>query len=251
MRIVTWNCNMAFYRKAAALEALKPDIAIIQECAKPEVLAMRGWDVPGPDQFLWMGDNPNKGLGVFAYGDYRLSLPDFSINARLRHILPVEVSGPVPFHLLGIWAQNLSGGISRKHQLGPLRRALTAYGSFLEAGPCVVSGDLNNSVYWDKPGWRINQAKALERLNCLDTISAYHHFRKCAQGDEPEPTLYWRDRKKDGPTYHIDFTFIPTAWKDAVTDCWIGSFEDWVGAGLSDHVPLVVDVDEGSVTPLP
>jgi hypothetical protein len=24
----------------------------------------------------------------------------------------------------------------------------------------------------------------------------------------------------------------------------VGDFEDWVGRGLSDHVPLIVDIDE-------
>ena len=57
-----------------------------------------------------------------------------------------------------------------------------------------------------------------------------------------EPTLYWRDRTKDGPTYHIDYVFLPTPWIGrAKVD--IGSFEAWCGAGFSDHVPVIVDVD--------
>ena len=59
---------------------------------------------------------------------------------------------------------------------------------------------------------------------------------------ETEPTLYWRDRLKDGPTYHIDYVFLPRDWAAGVREMTLGSFEDWCGARLSDHVPLVVDV---------
>jgi exodeoxyribonuclease-3 len=56
------------------------------------------------------------------------------------------------------------------------------------------------------------------------------------------PTLYWRDRTKDGPTYHIDYVFLPSHLVGRAR-IEIGSFEAWCGAGLSDHVPVVVDLD--------
>ena len=34
LRIVTWNCGMALARKVPSLVALKPDIAVVQECSK-------------------------------------------------------------------------------------------------------------------------------------------------------------------------------------------------------------------------
>jgi exodeoxyribonuclease-3 len=54
------------------------------------------------------------------------------------------------------------------------------------------------------------------------------------------PTLYWRDRTKDGPTYHIDYVFLPSSRIERAR-VEIGSFEAW--CGLSDHVPVVVDLD--------
>ena len=62
-------------------------------------------------------------------------------------------------------------------------------------------------------------------------------------GLEREPTLYWRDRREDGPTYHIDYVFLPGLWIEKVRDLSIGGFEAWCGSGLSDHVPVVVDVE--------
>ena len=72
---------------------------------------------------------------------------------------------------------------------------------------------------------------------------AYHTLRGEPQGQESVPTLYWRDRKKDGPTYHIDYVFLPAQWLGRVREMAIGTFEDWCGSGLSDHVPIVVDIN--------
>lgn len=54
---------------------------------------------------------------------------------------------------------------------------------------------------------------------------------------------------RDGPTYHIDCVFLPTPWV-GMASVGVGSFEAWCGAGFSDHVPVVVDVEIGA-TPTP
>jgi hypothetical protein len=36
---------------------------------------------------------------------------------------------------------------------------------------------------------------------------------------------------------------LPKLWLDRLRDVEIGSFEAWCGSGLSDHVPVLVDVD--------
>ncbi len=242
MRIVVWNCNMAFHRKLDALRRLKPDIAIVCECADPARLRARvagDWLEEDP---VWVGDNPNKGLAVFAFNGYRarLAAPHYP---TLRHIAPLHISGRDECNLLAVWAQNASGGVTRKHQAGPMRRALSKYKTFLSARPAVIAGDLNNNAIWDKPGWRINHMSLVRALEKRGLVSAYHGLRGEAHGEETAPTLYWRDRTKDGPTYHIDYLFIPKTWVGAVRDLTVGSYEDWCGAGLSDHVPILVDLD--------
>jgi endonuclease/exonuclease/phosphatase family metal-dependent hydrolase len=42
--------------------------------------------------------------------------------------------------------------------------------------------------------------------------------------------------------FHIDYIFVPKLWK--LRSVEVGSFES--GGRLSDHVPLVVDVNIGS-----
>ena len=241
MRLVAWNCAMALHRKFDALLSLEPDIAVVSECADPERLKARGLD-HGAGQPLWIGDNPNKGLAVFAFNGYSLRLAE-EYQATLRWIAPVHVDGPRRFNLLAVWAQNLSGGVSRKRQSGPLRRALSRYKTLLSGEPAFLAGDLNNNVIWDRPGWRINHAVAVEKLAALGLVSAYHERTGEPQGRETMPTIYWRDRTKDGPTYHLDYIFMPRGHLDNVRDFHVGSFEEWCGARLSDHVPVVLDID--------
>ena len=77
----------------------------------------------------------------------------------------------------------------------------------------MIAGDLNSNTIWDKPGWRINHSTKVRILEeSFGLVSAYHAVRGEAHGQESEPTLYWRDRTKDGPTYHIDYVFLPAGW---------------------------------------
>lgn len=242
MRLVFWNCNMALHRKMDALMALAPDIAVISECAEPETLASRGGPEFCAGTCVWMGENNNKGLGVFSLGAHRLTRAA-PFHPTLRYVLPVHVTGPEKFNLMAVWAQNASGGNTRKHQLGPFRRAVSKYRDFLDRDPCIIGGDFNNNRIWDKPGWRMNHMTKVARLRELGLVSAYHALTGEAQGQEATPTHYWRDRTKDGPTYHIDYVFVPEHRLPAITHFSVGTFEDWCGAKLSDHVPLVIDIE--------
>lgn len=244
MRLVAWNCNMALHRKIEPLLALRPDIAVISECAEPERLRRLSaidWMESDP---VWIGRHATKGLAIFAFNGYRTSLsPDYW--SRLDYVAPIRVEGPLAFNLLAVWAQNAGGGVTRKYQLGPLRRGLSRYRDFLLEGPSVVAGDLNNNAIWDRPGWRINHMAKVKILRKLGLVSVYHERLGERQGEETTPTIYWRDRKRDGPTYHIDYIFLPRSWLPAVSDFSIGSYDEWCATGWSDHVPLVLDVEPG------
>ncbi len=247
---------MALHRKAEALLALRPDIAVISECAEPARLRARslgarsrgersGGERSLGDWFetepVWIGDNLNKGLAVFGFNGYRPRLND-RYAPYLRYVAPVHVAGPVAFNLLAVWAQNFSAGITRKRQSGPLRRALSRYREFLSDAPVVIAGDWNNNVNWDRPGWRINHQTKVDMLARMGLVSAYHETTGEAQGAETTPTIYWRDRTRDGPTYHIDYIFLTRDLMDRVGGFEVGGFDDWCGNGLSDHVPLLVDI---------
>jgi endonuclease/exonuclease/phosphatase (EEP) superfamily protein YafD len=40
---------------------------------------------------------------------------------------------------------------SYKERLGPLRRAIRTYQTFIGSSPTIVAGDFNDNVKWDRP----------------------------------------------------------------------------------------------------
>ncbi len=72
-------------------------------------------------------------------------------------------------------------------------------------------------------------------------MSAYHQFLGLAQGAEQHPAFY--SRSEDGPTYHIDYVFVPQDSLTLLESVVVGSRSEWIASGLSDHAPLVVDLD--------
>jgi exodeoxyribonuclease-3 len=242
MRLATWNCCMAFDKKIDDLLVLRPDIAIVPESADSQTLRSKRPDIRLSGH-VWEGKNKHKGLGVMAFGAYELELDTASYSPSNEIVLPIRVNGPVSFNLLAVWSFNDRGQPGRRKRPGPVLRAIDAAARFCaESRPLVIAGDFNNHTVWDKPGKPNNMAAIYEAIEGLGLVSAYHWNRGVALGDEREPTHFWRDRRKDGPTYHIDYVFVPRQWASGGMAFEIGGFEGWCGPGGSDHVPLLVDV---------
>ena len=105
MKIITWNCNMAFRKKADLILRYKPDILIIPECECPDKLLFKS-DTPKPKDALWFGENQHKGLGVFSYCDLRFKVLDVH-NDSFKMIVPIAVSSAqFNFNLFAVWANN-------------------------------------------------------------------------------------------------------------------------------------------------
>ena len=147
MKIITWNCNMAFRKKAPAILALKPDLLIIQECEEPARLTFdRG--VRKPSGLLWFGTNPNKGLGVFSYGKYKLETLVHHEPA-FRMVVPIAVTSPSNiFTLYAIWANNPTDPDGT--YVEQVWKAINHYDLHLNSTPSILAGDFNSNAIWDR-----------------------------------------------------------------------------------------------------
>ena len=105
LRVITWNCNMAFRKKIQLVESLSPDILIVPECEHPEKLKFELRNTP-PHDFFWHGKNLNKGLGVFSFTDFKIELMAFH-NEDFKTVLPLKIyNSSKTYTVLAIWANN-------------------------------------------------------------------------------------------------------------------------------------------------
>lgn len=249
---------MALHKKWDLLASLQADVVVAQECAAPEILVKAGFRFD--DQTAcWVKPylgSANKGLGVFAAPGWSLRVPPVyqelleRWSDRLDLILPVEVSGPIRFNLLAVWSFNNRQRKDKRRIEGPVLLALQELNAWMRETPTVVIGDFNHNVIWDTKTGKNNFQTAIERLEARGLRSAYHELRGEAFGKESVPTHYWRDIKEDGPTYHIDYAFVPTDWLEKCQHFEVGSFTEWCGSEKSDHVPLILEcrlTDEGEL----
>ena len=141
MRIITWNCNLNFKAKFDVIGALKPNILVIQEC---EQLPKDYF--PNTD-YLWIGRNPKKGLGVLIFDGVGSISPEY--DDKFIEFLPIISDFG---HLLGVWAFNHRAKKYGEDVKGHILQALEKYEPILaDANTIGVIGDFNNSIVWDKP----------------------------------------------------------------------------------------------------
>jgi exodeoxyribonuclease-3 len=233
MKIITWNCNMAFRKKADFILSYKPDILIVPECEHPGKLKFNT-NTPLPTDILWNGTNQNKGLGVFSYSKYKFRLLDIH-DDRLKNILPIAVTGgSQDFTLFAIWAYNPQD--RNYNYIGQVWKAIHQYESIMKSKNIILAGDFNSNVIWDKLHRKSNHSMVVEKLTNLNIFSTYHTHLNLAQGVEAHPTYFmYRHQEK---SYHIDYCFASTGLIDKLENVEIGTYEKW--ALYSDHSPVIV-----------
>lgn len=236
MRIITWNCNMAFRKKAAAILAHRPDVLVVPECEHPARLVFDE-NVPKPTDVLWTGTNESKGLAVFSYGDFRLKKIRIH-NPAFRYILPVRVSGPIAFTLFAVWANNPSDPDGT--YVEQVWKAIHYYNKHITRKQTVLAGDFNSNTIWDRKYRVGNHSHVVEKLARKKIESVYHRYHGQLHGAELHPTQFMY-RHRDKP-YHLDYCFASKDLADRITSVEIGAHEEW--ARLSDHVPLITQFED-------
>lgn len=235
MKIITWNCNMAFRKKAGHILAYMPDILVIPECEHPDKLKFAD-DVQKPTDIRWFGENKNKGLGIFSYGHFKLRLIK-NHNPAFKMIVPIAVTGiNCKFTLFAVWANNPADpdGV----YVEQVWKALNHYK--LKKKNTILAGDFNSNSIFDKK-YRIgNHSHVVDLLHKKSITSCYHLHLKQLQGKEEHPTHYLY-RHQDKP-FHLDYCFASSDLADKISSVEIGEFELW--KQYSDHVPVMVSFNE-------
>lgn len=232
MRIISWNCNMAFRKKLEAVLIYMPDILIVQECEHPDKINFDGW--PKPTDVLWLGKNINKGIAIFSFSEYRFNLLD-AHNEAFKMIIPISVeSENTKFNLFAVWANNpsdLDGAYIEQ-----VWKAIHYYDRLLISNNTILVGDFNSNKIWDRKGRACSHQNMVSILESKSIFSIYHRFHNQHQGHELHPTLYMY-RRRNRP-YHIDYCFASEYFTDKVDSVVIGEYDYWIQ--YSDHMPLII-----------
>jgi exonuclease III len=233
MKIVTWNCNGALRKKFEKLEEFDAEVLIVQECENPEFVKeklYRNW----ANNYLWIGDNKNKGVGVFAKPEIRLKKLDWSNsfrNSSVKYFLPCNINNQ--FNLLAVWTH---------YNNSPNFRYIGQFWKYMQINKplfnnILIAGDFNSNSCWDQWDRWWNHTDVVKELKEIGVESVYHHFKNEEQGNESLPTFFLQ-RKLNKP-YHIDYFFAGSELLSNLKSISVEQFENW--KHLSDHCPLVLE----------
>jgi exodeoxyribonuclease III len=224
MRVVVWNCCRGpLSKKLSVLERLEADVAVVAEC--PQLDGTTEWS------YAWCGANPRQGLAVLVREPFSVAaLP--SVSGAAPFVLPVRVSGPVPFNLLAVWTQKEANYVQG------LRSVLEAYEGLLAERPAILAGDLNSNAIWDREHRSYSHSDFVADMESRGFVSSYHTFLGEQQGSETRATHHWR-WSADSP-FHIDYCFIPRSWVAQLAGVAVLPLDP--SERISDHLPLVVDL---------
>ncbi len=103
MKIITWICNGAFRKKFENIINLNADIYIIQECENPSESTDKKYQ-EWAENYIWIGDNKNKGLAIFVKPEIKLEKLDWSNQFKdhsVKHFLSCKIN--MDFILLAVW----------------------------------------------------------------------------------------------------------------------------------------------------
>ncbi len=253
MKIVNWNCHGALRNKIEQLDKLNADIYIIQECEDPKFSTKKYKEWAG--DYLWVGDNKNRGIGIFPKENIDIKKLDWNGNFKIQGLnsksnliswktsdlklfLPFSINNM--FTVLAVWTKGKDG--EKFGYIGQVWKYLQIHHKELHQKKTFIIGDFNSSQKWDKEkridAWW-NHASVVEELSDMGFESLYHFKTKELQGLETKAT-YFHHKKKDS-SHHIDYVFCS---KDMLSflELDIKQYNDWIK--LSDHMPIVINIDK-------
>ncbi|WP_348944534.1 endonuclease/exonuclease/phosphatase family protein [Chitinibacter sp. FCG-7] len=255
MKIISWNCNGGLRNKTYFLDQFDADILVVQECENPvySTHAFRDW----AGQYLWHGDNKNKGVGIFARKGHHIAALDWSsAEYEIRSPSPVQKSLKWQANqlelflpclinqeltLIGAWTKQANS--PNFCYIGQLWLYLQMQRDKIaaRADSLILCGDLNSNPIWDEADRFWNHSDVVAELQALGLQSAYHCLKAEVAGQETDPTFYLH--RKESKAYHIDYFFVPERMLPT-SKLMLSSVTE--SLHVSDHRALILDIGSAS-----
>ena len=234
MKIISWNCNMAFRKKYQKVIELQPDLLVLQECEHEDKLQEHLSSVEY-NQLIWYGKNPHKGVAVLSFNDVEIELSE-QHNEDIEYVLPLKLSiDNRKINLFAIWAMPHQDSRAKSY-VGQVWAAINYYAELLDEDSILI-GDFNSNAVWDHKRKVGNHTQVMNFLKERGIYSVYHQLTDTQHGQEDDPTLYLT-KNIDKP-YHMDYCCASQRLIGQETSIEIGAYQDWIK--LSDHMPLIID----------
>lgn len=226
MRIISWNCNMAYAAKQQDILAFQPDLLLLQECSEKHIKAS------GAPFAQWIGNHPHKGLGVLGFGTHRYTLSPL-YTPEFPWFLPIQVEDQ-QLTLLGVWAHVKA---RQERYVRITHQAIDYYRTFLASERSIVIGDFNSNTIWDALHRGRSHSDLVKKLEQLQLKSVYHAQTQELQGKETISTFYLYRHPDKG--YHLDYAFVSSRLLEHAR-LTIPDGNVWLKR--SDHLPLILDL---------
>ena len=159
---------------------------------------------------------------------------DETYNKDLINFLPIRSDN---LKLLGVWSFNHRASKFGSEVSGNTIDAINFYKDWFGDNDerCIVAGDFNNSIIWDKKGNDNNFNNIDGHLVDLGFVSNYHKLKDESFGKESYATFF--HTKKESKKYHIDYIYSKNL---NPLELKVGSYAEWIS--YSDHSPLIAEL---------
>lgn len=234
VRFATWNCCSGGAAKVSHLERAGVDVAVI--CEAP-LVNPRASETLLDRELSWLavGTLSSKGLALAGFTQ-SLTGTGASAGEGRWTISAVPEHGPT---VLGIWSCPAEKGAAAYG--AQVIRSLDAHAERIVLGDVIVAGDFNVGQGISGVTSKDWTATVRERWESLGLVSVYHSYFAEPLGQATRAT-YFHQRHLDRG-FHIDYVLLHESRLECVKRVVVGDFDKWVASGLSDHVPIFVDLD--------
>lgn len=226
MRILSWNCQMAYARKYEVVLALHPDVVLLQECSEKHI------QESGAPFAHWVGTNPHKGLGILGFGKHTYTVSSL-YTPEYPWFLPLHVED-AQINILGVWAHVKE---KRERYVRITHQAIEHYRSLLAGGRAIAIGDFNSNTIWDASHPGRSHSDLVAKLEQISMHSMYHLQTRERQGHETVSTFYLYRHLDKG--YHLDYAFVS---RNLLEQAQLTIPEPGSWLTRSDHLPLLLDI---------